>query len=77
MKQGILLGFRLGVVAEVVAELPFVDKDTYGVRRFADSGSASCRAVRRCGGEGAYLAGARLHAADMAVNAGAYVGDGR
>ena len=36
VKRGILLGFRLGVLAEMSAErLSFVDKDTYPARHFA------------------------------------------
>ena len=33
VKQGILLGFRLGVLAEMPAGLSFVDKDTFPARR--------------------------------------------
>ncbi|MGE0440293.1 MAG: 2,3,4,5-tetrahydropyridine-2,6-dicarboxylate N-succinyltransferase [Gemmatimonadales bacterium] len=78
VKQGILLGFRLGVVVEVGGggALPFVDKDTYGVRRFAaDSG------VRLVPGgssvrQGAYLGRGVVCMPPMYVNAGAYVDDG-
>ena len=40
VKQGILLGFRLGVLAEMPAGLSFVDKDTFPARHFttADQG---------------------------------------
>ena len=34
VKQGILLGFRLGVLAEMPAGLSFVDKDTFPARQF-------------------------------------------
>jgi 2,3,4,5-tetrahydropyridine-2-carboxylate N-succinyltransferase len=34
VKQGILLGFRLGVLAEMPAGLSFVDKDTFPARHF-------------------------------------------
>src|SRR5437764_7971897 len=35
VKQGILLGFRLGVLAEMPAGLSFVDKDTFPARQFS------------------------------------------
>src|SRR5580658_8164162 len=35
VKQGILLGFRLGILAEMPAGLSFVDKDTFPARHFA------------------------------------------
>src|SRR5947209_7387449 len=34
VKQGILLGFRLGELAEMPAGLSFVDKDTFPARQF-------------------------------------------
>ena len=34
VKQGILLGFRLGVLQEMPAGLSFVDKDTFPARHF-------------------------------------------
>src|ERR1700757_3003666 len=34
VKQGILLGFRLGVLTEMPAGLSFVDKDTFPARQF-------------------------------------------
>src|SRR5579863_8272969 len=34
VKQGILLGFRLGVLQEMPAGLSFVDKDTFPARQF-------------------------------------------
>src|SRR5579864_7403757 len=34
VKQGILLGFRLGVLQEMAAGLSFVDKDTLPARQF-------------------------------------------
>src|ERR1700757_851505 len=34
VKQGILLGFRLGALAKMPAGLSFVDKDTFPARRF-------------------------------------------
>lgn len=78
VKRGVLLGFRLGVVKEVGGggALPFVDKDTYGIRRFAPDdgvrvvpGGSSVR-------EGAYLGKGVICMPPMYVNAGAYVDDG-
>lgn len=78
VKRGILLGFRLGAVAEMPGPGPlhFIDKDTYGVRRFqpADGvrvvpGGSSVR-------EGAYLGSGVVCMPPMYVNVGAYVDDG-
>lgn len=77
VKQGILLGFRLGVLREMGGdEFSFVDKHTYPVRRFsADEG------VRLVPGgssvrSGAYLAKGVVCMPPMYVNAGAYVDEG-
>ena len=77
VKQGILLGFRLGALAEMsAAPLSFIDKHTYPVRQFtADQGirvvpgGSSVRA-------GAYLARGVVCMPPMYINAGAYVDEG-
>jgi 2,3,4,5-tetrahydropyridine-2,6-dicarboxylate N-succinyltransferase len=77
VKQGILLGFRLGALEEMPsAQLSFVDKLTYPVRQFtADQGirvvpgGSSVRA-------GAYLARGVVCMPPMYINAGAYVDEG-
>jgi 2,3,4,5-tetrahydropyridine-2,6-dicarboxylate N-succinyltransferase len=76
VKQGILLGFRLGVLAEMAAGLSFVDKDTFPARRFtvADRlrvvpGGSSVR-------EGAYVAPSVICMPPMFINVGAYVDEG-
>jgi 2,3,4,5-tetrahydropyridine-2-carboxylate N-succinyltransferase len=77
VKQGILLGFRLGVLQEFAAgELSFVDKKTYPVRRFTANdgvrlvpGGSSVRA-------GAYVARGVVCMPPMYINAGAWVGEG-
>jgi 2,3,4,5-tetrahydropyridine-2-carboxylate N-succinyltransferase len=84
VKQGILLGFRLGALEEMPARsltpsvpgLSFVDKDTYPVRHFtvADGvrlvpGGSSIRA-------GAYVARGVVCMPPMYINAGAWVGEG-
>jgi 2,3,4,5-tetrahydropyridine-2-carboxylate N-succinyltransferase len=77
VKQGILLGFRLGVLAEFPAPgLSFVDKHTYPARQFAPGdgvrvvpGGSSIRA-------GAYVARGVVCMPPMYINAGAYVDEG-
>jgi 2,3,4,5-tetrahydropyridine-2-carboxylate N-succinyltransferase len=82
VKQGILLGFRLGVLQDFPAAglsfagLSFVDKNTYPVRQFtaADGvrvvpGGSSVRA-------GAYLARGVVCMPPMYINAGAFVDEG-
>ena len=76
VKQGILLGFRLGVLQETTAGLSFVDKDTFPARRFtiADHvrvvpGGSSVRA-------GAYVAPSVICMPPMFINVGAYVDEG-
>jgi 2,3,4,5-tetrahydropyridine-2-carboxylate N-succinyltransferase len=76
VKQGILLGFRLGELADMSAGLSFVDKDTFPARRFtvADRvrvvpGGSSVR-------EGAYVAPSVICMPPMFINVGAYVDDG-
>jgi 2,3,4,5-tetrahydropyridine-2-carboxylate N-succinyltransferase len=76
VKRGILLGFRLGILEEGGAALPFVDKNTFPLRRFtADQGirivpgGSSVRA-------GAYLARGVVAMPPMYVNVGAYVDEG-
>jgi 2,3,4,5-tetrahydropyridine-2,6-dicarboxylate N-succinyltransferase len=76
VKQGILLGFRLGELADMCAGLSFVDKDTFPARRFtvADRvrvvpGGSSVR-------EGAYVAPSVICMPPMFINVGAYVDEG-
>jgi len=76
VKQGILLGFRLGVLTEMNAGLSFVDKDTFPARQFtvADRvrvvpGGSSVR-------EGAYVAPSVICMPPMFINVGAYVDEG-
>jgi 2,3,4,5-tetrahydropyridine-2-carboxylate N-succinyltransferase len=77
VKKGILLGFRLGMLAEMQAgALSFVDKHTFPPRQFtADDGvrvvpgGSSVRA-------GAYLARGAVCMPPMYINTGAYVDEG-
>ncbi len=76
VKQGILLGFRLGALVEMPAGLSFVDKDTFPARQFtvADRvrvvpGGSSVRV-------GAYVAPSVICMPPMFINVGAYVDEG-
>jgi 2,3,4,5-tetrahydropyridine-2-carboxylate N-succinyltransferase len=78
VKQGILLGFRLGELTQMGSGecLSFVDKDTFPARKFnvADRvrvvpGGSSARL-------GAYVAASVICMPPMFINAGAYVDEG-
>jgi 2,3,4,5-tetrahydropyridine-2-carboxylate N-succinyltransferase len=76
VKQGILLGFRLGALIDMSAGLSFVDKDTFPARQFtiADKvrivpGGSSARV-------GAYIARSVICMPPMFINVGAYVDEG-
>jgi 2,3,4,5-tetrahydropyridine-2-carboxylate N-succinyltransferase len=82
VKQGILLGFRLGVLADFPpaesssCALSFVDKHTFPARHFSASegirlvtGGSAIRA-------GAYIARGVVCAPPMYINTGAYVDEG-
>src|SRR3979411_1532755 len=78
VKQGILLGFRLGELSKMGEDvsLSFVDKDTFPVRRFTVRdrvrivpGGASVRT-------GSYVAPTFISMPPMFINVGAYVDEG-
>src|SRR5690348_6922319 len=76
VKQGILLGFRLGTLAEMTAGLSFVDKDTFPARQFTTAdrvrvvpGGSSARV-------GAYISPSVICMPPMFINVGAYVDEG-
>jgi 2,3,4,5-tetrahydropyridine-2-carboxylate N-succinyltransferase len=77
VKQGILLGFRLGVLEDFPSQgFSFVDKHTYPVRHFVPAdgvrlvpGGSSIRS-------GAYVARGVVCMPPMYINAGAYVDEG-
>ncbi|MGA7316363.1 MAG: 2,3,4,5-tetrahydropyridine-2,6-dicarboxylate N-succinyltransferase [Silvibacterium sp.] len=76
VKQGILLGFRLGHLVPSGDGLPCIDKHTFPVRRFSPehgirivTGGSAIRA-------GAYLAKGVICAPPMYINTGAYVDEG-
>ncbi|HTV83288.1 MAG TPA: 2,3,4,5-tetrahydropyridine-2,6-dicarboxylate N-succinyltransferase [Acidobacteriaceae bacterium] len=76
VKQGILLGFRLGQLEQSGVELSFVDKDTFPPRRFAaDQGIRVVpggSAVRT----GAYVGRGVVMMPPSYVNVGAYLDEG-
>ena len=88
VKQGILLGFRIGEVKEFPAlgqkkaeggapeGLSFVDKDTFPVRRFGSSDGVRVVPGGSSVREGAYLAKGVICMPPMYVNVGAYVDEG-
>ncbi|MGH9678439.1 MAG: 2,3,4,5-tetrahydropyridine-2,6-dicarboxylate N-succinyltransferase [Candidatus Acidiferrales bacterium] len=79
VKKGILVGFRMGVVVDMSidpAKQPFVDKDTYPVKRFVPAdgvrvvpGGSSIR-------DACFIGRDVVCMPPMFVNAGAYVGEG-
>lgn len=76
VKQGILLGFRLGELADMTAGLSFIDKDTFPARQFSIAdrvrvvpGGSSVRT-------GAYVAPSVICMPPMFINVGAYVDEG-
>ena len=77
VKQGILLGFRLGELAEMSSGvLSFVDKDTFPARHF---GVDDCIRVVPGGSsirQGAYVAPGVICMPPMYINVGAYVDEG-
>jgi 2,3,4,5-tetrahydropyridine-2-carboxylate N-succinyltransferase len=79
VKKGVLLGFRLGTIADMSIDpvkQPFFDKSTYPARAFTASdgvrivpGGSSIR-------DGSYLGRGVICMPPMFVNVGAYVGEG-
>ena len=79
VKKGILLGFRMGAIADMsidAARQPFFDKSTYPVRAFTASdgvrivpGGSSIR-------DGCFIGRGVICMPPMFVNVGAYVGEG-
>lgn len=74
VKQGILLGFRIGKIVDMSAGLPFLDKDTYPLRKPGEGvrivpGGSSIR-------DGAYLGKGVTCMPPMYINTGAWVDDG-
>ena len=77
VKQGILLGFRLGDLSETGdGALSFVDKNTYPARHFKIQDNVRVVPGGSAVRSGAYLAPGVICMPPMYVNAGAYVDEG-
>src|ERR1700686_679650 len=78
VKQGILLGFRLGELREMSGSdgLSFVDKDTFPARRFTLADRIRVVPGGSSIGEGAYVAPSVICMPPMFINVGAYVDEG-
>jgi 2,3,4,5-tetrahydropyridine-2,6-dicarboxylate N-succinyltransferase len=82
VKQGLLLGFRLGRVVDLTVgaaegpRLPFCDKDTYPLRRIEPGGGVRLVPGGSAIRDGVYLGHGVTCMPPMYINAGAYVGDG-
>lgn len=76
VKQGILLGFRLGQLAASGNDLSFVDKHTYPARRFSPAQGIRIVPGGSAVRSGAYLAKSVVCMPPMYVNVGAYVDEG-
>jgi 2,3,4,5-tetrahydropyridine-2-carboxylate N-succinyltransferase len=77
VKQGILLGFRFGDLADMSAGgLPFYDKDTMPLKRPGTHAGVRIVPGGSAVREGAYLAKGVICMPPMYINVGAYVGEG-
>jgi 2,3,4,5-tetrahydropyridine-2,6-dicarboxylate N-succinyltransferase len=79
VKQGILLGFRVGVVVDMSADhgrWPFVDKDTMPLKRFAAGGGVRIVPGGSTVRDGAFVGPGVVCMPPMYINIGAYVGSG-
>ena len=78
VKQGILLGFRLGEPAQMGSSegLSFVDKDTFPARRFSVGDGVRVVPGGSSARLGAYVAGSVICMPPMFINVGAYVDEG-
>jgi len=78
VKQGILLGFRIGELVEMgdPKVMSFVDKDTFPARHFRVSDGVRVVAGGSAVRAGAYVAKSVICAPPMYINVGAYVDEG-
>jgi len=78
VKQGILLGFRFGDIADmsVAGQWPFFDKDTMPLKRLDASSGVRIVPGGSSVREGAYLGAGVICMPPMYINVGAWVGDG-
>lgn len=78
VKQGILLGFRFGLVADVSADhgkWPFFDKDTLPLKRLTVESGVRIVPGGSSVRDGAYLGRGVIAMPPMYINIGSYVGD--
>jgi 2,3,4,5-tetrahydropyridine-2,6-dicarboxylate N-succinyltransferase len=78
VKKGILLGFRIGVLADrsIGGSWPFFDKDTFPLKRIGIADGARIVPGGSAIRDGAYLGKGVTCMPPMYVNVGAYVDDG-
>jgi 2,3,4,5-tetrahydropyridine-2-carboxylate N-succinyltransferase len=79
VKQGILLGFRSGALADASADhgrWPFFDKDTLPLRKFTIADNVRVVPGGSTIRDGAYVAPGVICMPPMYINLGAYVGEG-
>ncbi len=78
VKQGILLGFRLGMLQDMSGPGPlsFVDKDTFPLRRFTPEDRVRVVPGGSSARSGAYIAPGVICMPPMYINVGAYVDEG-
>jgi 2,3,4,5-tetrahydropyridine-2-carboxylate N-succinyltransferase len=79
VKQGILLGFKIGDITDQSADhgrWPFFDKDTLPLKRFDASSAVRIVPGGSTVRDGAYLGRGVICMPPMYINIGAYVGDG-
>lgn len=79
VKQGILVGFRMGAVVDMsiaTAKQPFFDKDTYPVRSMAATDGVRIVPGGSAIRDGCFIGRGVTCMPPMYINTGAYVGDG-
>jgi 2,3,4,5-tetrahydropyridine-2,6-dicarboxylate N-succinyltransferase len=76
VKQGILLGFRVGDLIDMSAGLPFYDKDTMPVKHPGVAGGVRIVPGGSSIRDGAFVARGVICMPPMFINIGAYVGEG-
>jgi 2,3,4,5-tetrahydropyridine-2,6-dicarboxylate N-succinyltransferase len=76
VKQGILLGFRVGDLVDMSAGLPFYDKDTMPLKRPGVAGGVRIVPGGSSIREGAYVAKSVICMPPMFINIGAHIGEG-
>ena len=79
VKQGILLGFRVGVVVDMSADhgrWPFIDKDTMPLKRFDAGGGVRIVPGGSTVRDGAFVGQGVVCMPPMYINVGAYIGNG-